>query len=325
MIFQKHHPKDLKAIEVLEKEPNKEKGEFKVLQDKSVEEIKSALQEKKNVFVFSLRKGLATITLCKDCGNSIACDKCGSTLVLYLSKDEKKKMFVCNKCSHQKDTDTTCNICGSWNLMPLGIGTDMVHEYIRKIFPKIKILKLDKESAKNKSGAKKIIEEFENENGAILIGTEMALFYLKNKIPLSVIASFDSLWSIPNFRMGEKILKILLTLMAKTENKLIIQVKNSQDGAILAIQKENLLSFVREELEDRKILGYPPFERFVKITHYGEKKDIQKAKEILGEMFKDYNPQIFSGFIQKKKGLYVTNALIKIKPTKWTLPAISIG
>lgn len=313
------------TIEVLGKESNKEKREFKVLQDKSLEEIKSVLQNKKNVFIFSLRKGLATITLCRDCGNNINCDKCGSTLVLYTSKDGKKKMFVCNKCSHQKDASIVCPACGSWNLIPLGIGTDMVSEYVKKVFPKIKIFKLDKESAKNKSGATKIIEEFENENGAILIGTEMALFYLKNKIPLSLVASFDSLWSIPNFRMGEKILKILLTIMRKTENKFIIQTKNNKDGAILAVQKENLLSFVREELEDRKILGYPPFERFIKITHYGEKKDIQKAKEILKETFKEYNPQIFSGFIQKKKGFYVTNALIKIKPVKWTLPAISIG
>ena len=75
---------------------------------------------------------------------------------------------------------------------------------------KIKIFKLDKEIAKTTIGAEKIIKEFEDTSGSILIGTEMAFFYIKKKVPFSVIASFDSLWSIPNFKMGERIIHIIL-------------------------------------------------------------------------------------------------------------------
>ncbi len=316
-------------IEVLDKEIVEKKSKFKVLKDKSIEEIKSTLKNKKNVFIFSLRKGLATITFCKDCGNNIVCDECQSTLVLYTSKDRKKRMFICNKCNNQKDANTVCGICNSWNLIPLGIGTDTVYEYVKKIFPKTKILKLDKKSAKSKKGAKKIIEEFyaKDEKGAgkILIGTEMAFFYLKNKVSLSIIASFDSLWSIPNFRMGEKILKILLTIIASTENKFIIQAKNKDDGAILAIQKENFLSFVREELEDRKNLNYPPFKRFIKITFLGNKEETTKTRKFLKEFFKDYGIEIFSGFIPKTRDKYSTNVLIKMDLNKWSLPSISMN
>ena len=68
--------------------------------------------------------------------------------------------------------------------MPLGIGTDTVFEEIKINFPrktKNKIFKLDRESVKTNKEAEKILKEFEKNSGSILIGTEMAFFYLKEK------------------------------------------------------------------------------------------------------------------------------------------------
>src|SRR3989344_8105478 len=127
----------------------------------------------------------------------------------------------------------------------------------------------------------------------------MTFFYLRKKVDLSIIASFDSLWSIPNFRMSEKIIQLLLSIISKTEKKIIIQTKNKNDPALLAVKSENLLSFVREELEDRKNLNYPPFKRFIKITFLGDKTESIKVRQTLKELLKEYNPEIFSGFIPK--------------------------
>ena len=297
---------------------------FQMFSSRAIETIRNILASKKNIFIFSLRKGLATETLCRDCGKTIDCKKCGAPLVLYSSHQGKKRMFVCNRCAEEKDGDTSCEFCGSWNLMPFGIGTDTVCEEIEKLFPNTKIFKLDKESAKTTAGAKKIIEEFEENHGSILVGTEMTFFYLKNKIPLSIIASFDSLWSIPNFKMSEKIIQIILSMIKNTTEKVIIQTKNENDRAILATKSLNFMSFIREELADRKNLGYPPFKRFIKITYLGEKEDTLKAQKILEDNFKEYSPEIFSGFVTRQKDKYVTNALIKINPKEWSLPEISI-
>ncbi|MFA6353546.1 MAG: hypothetical protein WCW93_01285 [Candidatus Paceibacterota bacterium] len=311
-------------IEILSKKKNN-KEKFQIFNDESIKEIKLALESKKNVFIFSLRKGLATMTLCKDCNETVSCKKCGAPLVLYTSHKDKKRVFVCNRCEINIDGDTNCTLCGGWNLLPLGIGTDTVHEEISKLFPKIKIFKLDKESAKTASGAKKIIKDFEENKGSILIGTEMAFFYLQEKVAFSVIASFDSLWSIPNFQMGEKIIQIILSIINRTKEKVIIQIKNEDDASMLAIKTSNLLSFVREELKDRKNLGYPPFKRFIKITYKGDKEQTKKARKMLKEIFKEYNPEIFSGFIAKNKNNYRTNALIKLELKQWSLPELSHG
>jgi len=302
--------------------PEKQK-EFKILEDSTIKEIQDRISNKENIFIFSLRKGLATMTVCRDCNEIVNCDQCQSPLVLYISNTSKKRLFICNRCRKEKNPETTCSRCGSWNLISLGVGTDTVFEEIKKIFKKTKIFKLDKEIAKNTSGAEKIINEFEKEKGAILIGTEMALYYIKDKIPLSIVASFDSLWSIPNFKMSEKIVKLLTSIISKTKNKLIIQTKNAEDSAILAVKNENLSSFIKEELEDRKNLNYPPFNRFIKISHLGNKDEIENTKKYLEEIFKDYNIEIFSGFIAKVKDKYMTNALIKLNNEKWSLNELS--
>lgn len=304
------------------------KQAFKILGEKSIEEIKNSLERKKNVFIFSLRKGLATETVCKDCGETLSCHKCGGPLVLYLSHQGKKRIFVCNRCETDLDGDTSCASCGSWNLMPLGIGTDTVLEEIEKIFPKssgVKIFKIDRDSVKNTQDAEKIIKEYEENPGSILIGTEMTFFYLKNKVHLSIVASFDSLWSIPNFRMSEKIIQIALSILNSTKGKFIIQTKNENDPAILALQTENLLSFVREELLDRKKLNYPPYKRFIKVRYMGDKEQTSKARKFLAERFEEYSPEIFSGFVAKLKNKYVTNMLIKMDLKKWSLSGISLN
>lgn len=312
-------------IKIVDRNKDDTEKKFEIFSEKIINEIKYHLEKKENVFIFSLRKGLATVTICRDCGETLMCKNCSAPLVLYLSKNDQKRMFVCNRCQNTADPKTTCGSCNSWNLTPYGIGVDTVYAEIKKLFPYTNIFQLDKETAKNAKGAEKIIKEFSNEEstGQILIGTEMAVLYLKEKVALSIIASFDSLWGIPSFRMGEKVIQLLSSILSKTEKKLFLQTKNTKDKAIIAFETENLLSFAREELKDRENLGYPPYKRFIKITHLGDKEDTIKTKVALAEVFKEYDPLIFSGFVAKQKDKYMTNTLLKLEPTKWSLSELS--
>jgi len=310
-------------INISEKEIRDVGEKFKIFNEETIKEIEERIQNKKNVFIFSLKKGLASYTVCKDCNEIIECENCNAPLTLYLSKNHSKRMFICNKCGQEKNPKTICKNCKGWNLIPLGIGTDTVFEEIKNKFGKNKIFQLDKETVKNTKEAQKIVADFEKNNGSILIGTEMAFFYMREKVNLSVIASFDSLWSIPNYKMSEKIIQILFSLIERTEKKLIINTKNKNDPALTSIKTENLVSFVREEIEDRKELLYPPFRRFIKISFKGNKNQSEKAKEELQNTLREYNPEIFNGFTSKNKNEYITNALIKIDPKKWSLNELS--
>lgn len=298
---------------------------WRILNEESIREIEETLSQKKNVFVFSLRKGLATYTVCRNCQTEVTCDSCSAPLVLYTSLKSQKRIFSCNKCKVEKNPLMTCSYCGSWDLTPLGIGTDTVVEELTSLFPTTKIVKLDKESAKTNSGAEKIIKEFEGDSGTILVGTEMALFYLKEKVDLSLIASFDGLWTIPHFKINEKILQIITSILQITENKFIIETKNPKENLLQSISSTNLLSFIREELADRKILEYPPYKRFIKISYTADKEETSKVKNFLGEYFQKYNPSIFGGFVSQSKNKYITNTLIKLDKKDWSLPSLSVG
>lgn len=301
------------------KKTDRDGEQYKIFTTRTIGEIEKVLNSKKNVFVFSLRKGLGTMTICRDCGETLLCKNCQAPIVLYLSKDKIKRMYSCNKCGKEESTKEMCGHCGSWNLESYGIGTDSATAELENTFPKTPIYKLDKNSAKSASQAKKIVRDFENEKGAILVGTELALGYLNNEVETSVIASFDSLWSIPNFRMSEKIISIVFGITQKTNKLLLIQTKNTGDGALDAISKDNLLGFVRDELATREKLGYPPYKKFIKLTHVGENEDKEKVKEFLEEYFKEYNPLVYSAFIEKIKGKYITHTLLKVEPDVWSI------
>lgn len=298
---------------------------FKVISDACLNEIQATLFRRENIFIFSLRRGLATITICNDCGEPVLCEKCFAPLVLYHSRNETKRTFICNKCGEEKSSEMRCDKCTSWNLMPLGIGVDAVVEELHKFFPEIKIYKLDRESVKNNVGAEKIIKEFNECHGAILVGTEMTFFYLKKKVPLSIVASFDSLWSIPNFRMSERIVQLMISIIEKTEKKFVIQTRNSNDTAIKSLLSENIVAYVREELKDRKNLGYPPYKRFIKISYQGDKDKSLYARNYLKETLKEYNPEVYSGYNSRNKGMYTTNALIRLNTKNWSALELSAG
>ena len=310
---------------------SKGKKEFSVLSEplkKIIGEVKSS---KKRMFLFTLRKGIAGITICNDCHTILLCDHCSAPMVLY-GTESQSRVFVCNKCKARKQPETKCEYCQSWNLVPLGIGVERVLEELKKGlgtdttnvghankkgFKGIKIFKMDKQSVKTPAAALQIIQDFYKAPGAILIGTEMALFYLNKKIDYSAVVSFDSLFSIPSFSINEKIIHLISALEEFTNKKIIIQSRNPDEPILQAISGGNLSIFYRDELTLRKKLFYPPFSIIIKITRQGSKESVKKDRERLALIFKEYDPSILLGFIPKIKKLYVLNAILKIDRESW--------
>ena len=300
---------------------------FSVLNDKTEEIILKAIEKQERVFLFSLRKGLAPITACQDCNQTLICIKCDSPLVLY--KTNKERLFICNKCKNKEDSKIACRNCKSWNLTTLGIGTDLVVEetyrIVKKKFPKTKIFQIDKETIKTNKQGLQIINEFYKNPGSILVGTEMALFYLKEKVNCTIVTSFDSLFSVPSFRINERIIHLINTLGSYTKEKLIIQTRNSKDKTLKSILTGNLTKFYDEELIDRKKFNYPPYKTLIKLTQAGKKTDINWIMNEMKENFGEYKPEIYRAFISRIKNLYRTNVIFRINKDKWSLSTIQLN
>ena len=310
------------------KEELDEKGlkKFTVLSDKTKQMIEYAISHNESVFLFSIRKGLAPVTVCHDCGYTLLCPSCSTPIVLYgakqnnVNKQTTARIFMCNKCGRKEETETRCVKCSSWNLVPLGIGTDRVYEEIKKFFPKAPIIQIDKETTPNDKDARFAIAQFYKTPGSILIGTEMAFSYLHTQVTHSAIISLDGLLSIPSFNITQKILHIIEKLQYTTIRNLIIQTRIEDNQILQYILSGNVLPLYREDLKERKLFGYPPFKRLVNITFTGSPSETEKARSFINNTLGNYEPQIFSAFISKIKGQYITNTVIKIDPELWPLP-----
>lgn len=325
-LYRLPHVENRKIIDMKEEVNGLGKKVFKTISDETREMIKKSLLENKSVFLFSVRKGLAPITVCNDCGNTLLCPTCNTPIVLYgtkqltANKSTTVRIFMCNKCGLREKTEISCPNCSSWNLTPLGIGTDKVYEEVKELFPEAPIIQIDKETTPSIKEARDSITSFLKTPGSILIGTEMAFSYIRDQIDNSAIISIDGLFSIPNFNITQKIIHIIEKLHNLTKNTLLIQTRLPENKTLQYILTGNVLPLCRDDLEERKEFGYPPFKRLIKLTFQGSQQETIKAREYTEKILGEYDPQIFSAFVSKLKGLYITNTVIKVDPNKWPLP-----
>ncbi|MFH0755091.1 MAG: hypothetical protein V1910_00285 [bacterium] len=308
---------------------------FKILSEDLEKKIKENIENNEHLFIFTGRRGLFPSTICADCGNIVKCNVCKGHLVLH--KSNMENFFLCHKCGEKRSALEKCFSCNGWRLITLGIGSELVEEKIKELyfkFYKIKSIN-DSECLKNKNfnfkenifrididatsthkKAQNTADKFYNSPQGILIGTEMALSYLTKKIENSAIVSIDSFFSIPDFRINEKILNILLKIKSITEKNFIIQTRDISQKVFDYVLKENLIDFYKNEIIDREKFNFPPFIILIKISILGTKNEILKLVENIQKMIEPYEIDIFPAFFPTQKG-NIINGIIKIPKEKW--------
>jgi primosomal protein N' (replication factor Y) len=288
---------------------------FSILSNELKKRIKDSKDANENLFILTGRRGLSPVTVCNDCGELVQCDKCKTPMVLHKRRDGN--IFLCHKCGHQEDAERRCSVCSGWRLAALGIGIEGVEEEIKKNFPDIKIFKIDSDCVKTYKKGMTIALNFFSSPGSILLGTEMALPYLYKDIDGAAVVGIDSLFTVPDFRMNEKIFNTLLSLRGKTLAHLLIQTRNPNEKIFKHLVSGNLLDFYRNEIKQRKEFGYPPFSTLIKITCQGRKPTVTKEMDKLSEILKDYKPSIYPAFTPGARGAYTVNALLVLERSTW--------
>lgn len=293
------------------------RGTWSAISPELRELIETARREHSNIFILVGRRGLHPVTVCSDCGAIVTCTHCSSPMVLHKSKEHSANIFLCHKCGSSTSAETRCKTCDSWRLTPLGVGIENVYREIIKDFPETKVLRIDSDTAKTQKQAILVRDEFFSSPGSILVGTGMALPYLNRPVGISVVVGIDALFTIPDFRINEKIMNLLLGLREKTRKQFMVQTRNTEAKIFEYIMRGNLLDFYRDEIKDRKDFGYPPFQTLIKITWAGKRTLAQTEMEKLGVLLAEYEHISFPAFIQEVKGLYRMNTLIKMERGAW--------
>jgi len=303
-----------------EKEVAGSSSEFRVIGKTLEGLINETISSDGNVLLFGIRRGLAPITACRDCGTVLNCSRCNVPYVLH--REGARNIFICHKCEERKKAETMCSVCGGWRLGLLGVGVEQAAMEARALFPEATVVEFHADAVKNDKRKEEIAEAFKDSRRMILVGTEMALPYV-SKATLCAVTSVDPLFSLPDYRIHEKTLRKLLEVKSKAEKTLAVQTRYPNEKLFTSLLQGNLLDFYKEELSERKHFFYAPFAVIIKIQFEGTDEEVAEKGDFIEKTFGEWNVKIFPAFIPKIKDRYQVNAVIKVNADKWPLHKLS--
>ncbi len=289
--------------------------EFKILSEQLEQLIITNKEQNQRLFIFTGRKGLSPTTVCGHCGGVVLCNTCGANTVLHPSP--RGNFFLCHSCGERRDAMERCATCDSWKLIPLGIGLDRVADEVRAVAPHAHVYTIDKDVAKTHKAASDIVSAFYASPGSILIGTEMALPYLEQPIENTAIASLDSFFSIPDFRIHERVADILLSIRWLTESQFIVQTRRPDEAVFTHMLRGNMLDFYRQDIKERERFHYPPYSVIIKISLEGKRDAIAQEMARIQELVRPVSLDVFPSFVRGNRGASVLHGIMKIPRADW--------
>jgi len=284
--------------------------------------VKSALENylkrKKRVILFVNRRGLATNIFCQDCGLIPLCQNCDAPLVFH--KSESKNILICYRCGYQEKAPRLCPNCQSHRLKLGFLGTQGLEKEIRKLFPKIKIIRVDSQTIRKQYDRQRIYKELKLSKNNLIIGTQALNINLKiPKADLLIIFGIDQMLGRPDYKTEEKVFQIIANLIQKNLDRkkgtCLIQSYNPHHPAIKAISSFDFERLYQAEIDKRKLLSYPPFSQFIKIVFQHKKQRLaqEKIEKLAWQLTK--NQVSILGptpcFISKLRGKYCWQIIIK--------------
>ncbi len=259
------NPPDVQILNLKDAKPYKDQP-FWYTEDLH-KKIKEHLDKNQQVALFLNRRGMAQTIQCIDCAHQIKCPNCDITLTLHYHTD-----CVCHYCGYHEKLKAKCPDCNSEKLVTLGLGTEKVEEVVQFNFPDKTIVRADRDTIDNRAEMQEFIDMVESERAQILIGTQMIAKGLDfPKLSFVGILLADVGLNIPDFRSNERVFQLLAQVSGRAgrrkdlKGEVLIQTYNPGHPVFKHALSHDYSAFADEELEERKVFGYPPFSRLASL------------------------------------------------------------
>lgn len=302
---------DIKPVKIVDKNL-KEDETFSVIPEQTLAYILKTLKQKKHVIVFNLRKGLATQTLCHDCGTLVT--ENGVPIILHENRLTKKRYFKHPHTGEELSATRSCENCGGWDLRTFGIGTQTIYNFFKENYPDIPVFILDKEHTPTQKSIQQTYTMFTQSSGGVLIGTELLLHHVQEPVDAVVVQSFDNLLSLPAYTIYERIINLILTLDSLSLAPLVIQTYQPDHPLLKSVKTSNLTNFFKEDFDLRRILQYPPFHHIIRVSQDIRPGRYDEQKQHLEKQFSGYEPNTKTRIRNGKKQICVS---IKVPERAW--------
>ncbi len=248
----------------LRQETEKTSGE-PVLSKTLKEKIQERLEKNEQVILLINRRGFAPVSMCPSCGWIAVCPNCNTSLNYHRFDGTVR----CHYCNHKEPRPVQCIECGMTPLVLLGTGTQRIEDLLIRYFPSASIARIDTDVTSSRSKGYSILKKFAEQKIDILIGTQMiAKGHDYPNVTLVGVLNADIGLSIPNFRSTEFVFQLLMQVAGRSGRReipgeVVIQTFMPGHYVIKAVQTHNYEMFAEFELRNRRIVGYPPYNRMI--------------------------------------------------------------
>ena len=285
-----------------------------------LDEISSALNDKKQVIIFQNRRGYAPHIECNVCGYIPSCPNCDVALVLH--KD--KKDLECHYCGYHIDALSYCPQCQSHSVRLVGYGTQKIEEQLEVFFPNAKIKRMDLDSTRLKDSYNNIITDFANHKIDILCGTQIITKGLDfENVSLVGVLGTDTMLHYPDFRSNERLFQILTQVSGRAgrkgkQGKVLIQTYETGNPLLQNVVSRDYWQMYDAEIKERQMMNFPPFCKIIKITLQHKDKTLLETKsmEYTRQLRKIFGGRLFgpqTPVIEKIRNYYAKEIWIKIE------------
>ena len=277
----------LPAVEIVDLAREKEKnprGRKLILSRPLRAAIETALDEGGQTILFLNRRGFSTRVFCFQCGHAERCDDCDVALVFHAAD----YVLRCHYCDLVREVPEQCSGCGDPETALLGVGTERLEEEVRALFPRARVMRLDRDLASKRGHTESVLLGLKNQDVDIVIGTQMvAKGHDFPGVQLVGVIAADIGLHLPDFRAAERTFQLLTQVAgragrASRPGRVVIQTFVPQHYALAPVATHDYEGFYREEIQHREALGYPPFGLLTRtLIHAEDEAMTRQAAEAL--------------------------------------------
>jgi primosomal protein N' (replication factor Y) len=269
------------VVQDLRAEPKEARRAGVVLSRTLLVMMEERLKARDQVLLFLNRRGFAPVLLCPSCGEAVKCEHCSVSMTWHA----RQGRLVCHWCCHEKRRPEKCAACQHAPMHELGVGTERLEAAVKERFPAAIVARMDADTMAERGAHERVLGAFRKKHIDVLIGTQMIAKGLDfPDVTLVGVVSADTGLFVPDYRAAERTFQLLHQVAGRAgrgekAGTVVIQTFCPDNYAVQAAANNDYASFVQQELQFRKVTGYPPFARLLRVL--AEARQEREAQDLL--------------------------------------------
>jgi primosomal protein N' (replication factor Y) len=234
------------------------------------------------------------------------------------------KQLKCHYCGYTEQVPEVCPSCTAKDFSDKGFGTEQIEESLKELLPEYVTKRMDYDTTRGKNAHQQIITDFEEGRIDILVGTQMVTKGLDfDNVSLVGILNADSMLHFPDFRAYERAFQLMMQVAGRAGRKgkqglVLVQTYDEEHEMFGLLKVNDYATFIRQQVEERKLFAYPPYNRLIGITlkHKNQRKLDETAIALAGLMRKSFGTRVLGPeypAIARIRNYYHKNVLLKIE------------